>query len=279
MVVPCRTSEVDTGFLTEVLREGGVIGLTTSVEEVEHEQIGVGVGLMGELGQLRLRYAGPAVGAPGSVVLKVPSPFPENRAVGEYFRFYEREGRFYQQLAGKVGLRVPRCYWGCVEPDRGHYALLLEDLSGRVSISQLAGADEARSHEAIASLGKLHAAWWDAPELDGLDWMPRVDDPVNLGAGEQYRQAWPVFLERVGRVLPEEAVELGQRIQGQFEQLLQDAPAEAPLTVCHGDYRLDNLLFSEDQDDDDPVTVVDWQISWVRLPWSDYATSGRTPSS
>ena len=45
---------------------------------------------MGQLARLTLRYGGPATGAPGSVVVKLPSHLPENRAVGEHFRFYER---------------------------------------------------------------------------------------------------------------------------------------------------------------------------------------------
>ena len=28
--------------------------------------------------------------------------------------------------------------------------------------------------------------------------MPRLDDPINLAAGQQYRDAWPVFVERMG---------------------------------------------------------------------------------
>ena len=40
--------------------------------------------------------------ASGSVVLKLPSHFPENRAQGDHFNFYEREGRFYQHLADKL---------------------------------------------------------------------------------------------------------------------------------------------------------------------------------
>ena len=40
-----------------------------------------------------------AAGAPGTVILKIPSQYPENRAVGDHFDFYQREGRFYEQLA------------------------------------------------------------------------------------------------------------------------------------------------------------------------------------
>ncbi|MGH8997382.1 MAG: hypothetical protein ACRDYB_15355, partial [Acidimicrobiales bacterium] len=108
--IPSRTEDTTVEFLTEALRSGGVIGGDTSVAEIEHEQIGVGVGIVGQLARLSLRYAGEAPGAPGNVVLKIPSEFPENRAIGNYFHFYEREGRFYREIGEKLTMRTPRCY-------------------------------------------------------------------------------------------------------------------------------------------------------------------------
>ena len=78
-------------------------------------------------------------GAPGSVVLKMPSQFPENRAIGDHFNFYEREGRFYQQISDKLGVRTPQCYWNHIDTASGTFALLLEDLGSRTMISQIAG--------------------------------------------------------------------------------------------------------------------------------------------
>ena len=86
---PSATDEVTPAFLTEALRSTGTIGRDTAVAEVHHETIGEGVGIVGQLARLTLRYAGPATGAPGSVVVKLPSHLPENRAIGEHFRFYE----------------------------------------------------------------------------------------------------------------------------------------------------------------------------------------------
>ena len=263
MDIPRRTVEADPEFVTRALRQGGVIGTGTHVEKVQHDVIGEGVGIVGQLARLQLRYGGPALGAPGSVILKLPSQYPENRAVADHFNFYEREGRFYQHIAGKVSVRVPRCFWNHTDPETATFGLMLEDLGSRTSLSQLAGADPARAGAALACLGRLHGRWWGAPELDALDWMPRLDDPINLAAGEQYRQAWPLFLERLGDCLPEGSVELGSRIQPVFEDLLALGMREAPVTLCHGDFRLDNLLFSDlDDDPFESVALLDWQISY-----------------
>ena len=110
----------DAAFVTAALREGGVIGADSAVAEVAHEPIGVGVGIVGQLARLQLRYEGQAEGAPGMVVLKMPSEYPENRAVGDHFNFYEREGRFYQQIGAKLNVRTPRCYWNHIDPDDRH---------------------------------------------------------------------------------------------------------------------------------------------------------------
>lgn len=260
--VPHTTQDADAAFVTAALREGGLIGSTSAVAEVEHDTIGEGVGIVGQLARLQLRYDGQASGAPGTVILKLPSQYPENRAVGDHFRFYEREGRFYDQLADKVPMRTAQCYWNHVDPTTGTFGMLLEDLGDRTMISQIAGVSGPRAAEALRALARLHGTWWDAPLLADLDWMPRLDDPINLAAGQQYRDAWPLFVERVGDGVSSEAIALGGRTQLVFEELLRLGMQQAPTTVCHGDFRADNLMFDDHATGADEVAVLDWQISY-----------------
>lgn len=260
--VPETTLDADAAWVTAALHSSGAIGTGTSVAELEHDTIGEGVGIVGQLARLQLRYDGQAAGAPGTVILKIPSQYPENRAVGDHFNFYEREGRFYEQLSDKLPVRTALCYWNHVDPSTGSFGLLLEDLGDRTMISQIAGVPGTRAAEALRTLARLHGTWWNAPLLDELDWMPCLDDPINLAAGQQYRDAWPVFLERIGSDLGPDALELGERTQRVFEDLLRDGIAEAPVTVCHGDFRADNLMFDDRADPSEEVAVLDWQISY-----------------
>jgi hypothetical protein len=225
---PTTTDEVTREHLTDALRLGGVIGNDTAVAEVDHHPIGEGVGIVGQLARLTLRYEGTAEGAPSSVVVKMPSQYPENRAVGEHFNFYEREARFYQQIGDKSPLRTPRCFHNHLDVDRREFLLLLEDLGDRTLISQIAGMDAARAGVALDALARLHAEWWDSPALDSLTWLPRLVDPVNLSAGEQYRQSWPAYLERFGDQLPDGAVAIGERVKDVWEQLVVDTDARWP---------------------------------------------------
>ena len=269
--VPLTTEEATPSFVTAALRDGLAIGQDTRVAELEHEPIGVGVGIVGQLARLSLRYEGHAAGAPGTVVLKIPSQYPENRAVGDHFHFYEREGRFYREIGDKLSLRTPRCYWNHIDPVANTFGMLLEDLGNRTMISQVAGVEAERAAQALGALAMLHGTWWGSPALDGLEWMPRLDDPINLAAGKQYRDAWPLFVERVGGALPAAALEVGERVQLAFEDLMRAGIAEAPVTVCHGDFRVDNLLFDDAATGADRLAVIDWQISYRGPAVSDVA--------
>ena len=269
--VPISTEAADAAFVTAALREGGVLGSDSAVAEVSHETIGEGVGIVGQLARLSLHYEGTAAGAPGTVILKIPSAFPENRAVGDHYDFYQREGRFYQQLADKIPMRTPRCYWNHIDPDAATYGMLLEDLGDRTMISQVTGVPGDRAAAALRSLARLHGAWWGASSLDALTWMPRMDDPVNLAAGQGYRDSWPVFVERIEGGIPDEAIGIGERTKEQFEALVHKGMAEAELSVCHGDYRGDNLMFDDPSSGDDEVAVLDWQIAYRGPAVSDVA--------
>ncbi|MGA7759664.1 MAG: hypothetical protein WCA57_17625, partial [Ilumatobacteraceae bacterium] len=133
-IVPTATEEASAEFLTAALRSSGVIEVDSSVAEVEHDRIGEGVGLMCELARLTLRYRGPARGAPSSVILKVPSNFPENRNVGNHFRLYEREGRFYEHVGRSIPVRTPNCLYNHIDVETGTFALVLEDFGSRTMV-------------------------------------------------------------------------------------------------------------------------------------------------
>ena len=259
--IPIRTTDATPEFVTEALRSGGAIAADTAVAEVEHCTIGEGVGIMGTLARLTLRYSGPAVGAPSSVVLKLPSEFPENRGVGNHFRFYEREGRFYEQLGDKLSVRTPRCYFNHIDPERDEFALLLEDFSDRTMVSQIAGLPPDRAAEAIRAIASVHAEWWDSPALDSLTWMPDGDSPELMSAGAEYRKVWPEFLARFGDEMPDGSVQLGELIGPSFEANQAAFNGSSPVTIAHGDFRADNLMFDDSSEGTEHVGVLDWQIA------------------
>jgi aminoglycoside/choline kinase family phosphotransferase len=196
------------------------------------------------------------------VILKLPSELPENRAVGDIFGFYEREGRFYEQISETLPVRTPHCYFNHIDPAANEFALLLEDFGGRTLVSQIAGIDVTRAAEAIRAIALVHAQWWASKDLDALTWMPRAIDPGIISAGAQYRQAWPAFLDRLGDAMPDGSIALGERIGPAWEATQTALYERAPSTLCHGDFRVDNLMFDDEAEGREHVGIIDWQISY-----------------
>lgn len=255
--IPASPGHVTPEWLTAALRRSGHLPDGTSVRAIEQEPIGVGVGILGELARLRPTYDGPAGGAPKSMIAKSPTQAPENRQVGQFMRFYEREVRFYREVAPSVSLRVPRCYAAEMDLDAGEFFLLIEDLDAFTVGDQVVGASVAQARTALDALADFHAHWWGSPELDDggrFDWIPTGDSPITLGAGQLYRQYWPQFEVNYGERIGADAVALGRVVHDRWEELITAATSK-PWTIAHTDYRLDNLLFG-----DDAFAVIDWQL-------------------
>ncbi len=137
---------------------------------------------------------------------------------------------------------------------------MLEDLSPAVAGDHVAGATLDQAERAIDTLASFHAAWFEKPLLRELSWMPGLDDPQILTIGPMFEIGWPVFLERYGDSLPERCLRWCEQFVGEIPEWVERHYDE-PITLVHGDYRLDNLFFA----DDGAVAVIDWQLA-MRAP-------------
>ncbi len=258
--IPSGPDELTTQWLTDALRQGDTIK-ETAVASFDTTILGEGAGFMGQLAQVALHYDRPEASAPRSLIAKFPSDIPENRDVGNVFRFYERETRFYQEIANEVELRTPRCYYSNMDVEADEYVLLLEDLAPACVGDQLAGCSREHAELAIAKLAKFHATWWERPRLAELDWMPVSNDATQVQAVEDsYRDTWDSFLERFGRKLPKAMLGIGESLGNNIADIMR-YNANLPRTIFHGDYRLDNLFFAT-AEGGDPLAVIDWQIAF-----------------
>lgn len=256
--IPQTVEALTPSWLTAALRQGDYIDDAT-VTGVQAETVGVGVGILCLLTRLTLQYDHPVPGAPATLIAKIPSPDPQTRGLANVFRFYEREVRFYRDLAADVSLPTPHCYFSALDEGSGDFVLLLEDLGAARLGDQLAGCSADDAKLAIVELAKMHAAWWNHPRLDSLTWMPVTSDPLNKAGMMLYPTAWPLFVERLGAQCPPEVLRIGEKLQPHFNAML-DLFSEGPRTLLHGDYRLDNLFFAT-KPGDVPLRVIDWQIA------------------
>lgn len=244
---------IDAAWLTEALHAAGV-GLGGAVTGCSRQV--VGTGQMGRNVRFELEWEPGAAHPPQSVVGKFPSDDPRSRATGTAQGAYEKEVRFYQQVASTVAIRTPRCFFADVAPTSGEFAMLLEDLAPAVQGDQLAGCDADAAALAIAEAARLHAPRWGDPELERLGFLRTPTEEAARMLQAIYQSVLPGFTERYQSRLDAEALGLIERLGGRLVEWLLGA--SSPHTLVHGDFRLDNMLFGT-ADGGYPLAVVDWQ--------------------
>ncbi|MDQ1396301.1 MAG: hypothetical protein QOG64_1560 [Acidimicrobiaceae bacterium] len=248
-----RPEAVTAEWLTAALAASGHLD-RGEVESFTAER--VGTGLVGLNVRFSLRYRGDPGGGPAAVVAKFPSPDDVSRATGIAMRNYEREVRFYREIAGTVGIRMPICYFAGIDMESGDFVLLLEDLAPANPGNQITGCTVAEAELALTELARLHGPRWDDASLDQIDWLSRHTDEGAEQLQALYQALWPMFIAKYGPSLSPAAIDLTERLGASLAAWL-DA-REAPFTVTHGDYRLDNMLFGTAAGGY-PLAVVDWQ--------------------
>jgi pimeloyl-ACP methyl ester carboxylesterase len=227
---PTVLADISAEWLSEVLHTR-VTGFTLQV-------IGAGEGFMGQLARVSL--VGDNV--PPSVIVKFPTSDPGGQVMGEMMGVWNREHRFYTEVASQIkGIKLARCLHSSVDP----YALVLEDLSPARSGDQVAGPTPDQARTAIDVAATLHSAWFDKPELQTLDWMPSLSDPMTATVGALFPIGWPMFLERYQDSLPPRVLAWCETFAPMIETWMQKY-FDWPCTLTHGDFRLDNMFFHDD---------------------------------
>jgi len=254
-MLPATQDEMTPQWLTGVLQRSGNLE-RGSVRSVRAERIAEGVGLMARLARLSVEYEGAEASAPASMIAKFPIDLPQNLQIAQFYRFYTRECDFYEKLASQTPLRVPRCY-ASERQDDGGFVLLLEDLSsGRVG-DQVAGNSSKDALRALSALGEHHALFWG--QTESLGCLVDYHDPIFCQVLEQsYQGAVQPVLDAYAHHFTPALRELTLALGAKTTALLQ-RNLQKPLTVCHGDFRADNLFY--DLPDGSELAVIDWQIS------------------
>lgn len=235
--------------------------LGADVASIDVTQIAIGEGFMGKLARVAVTYGSGASG-PATVVAKVPTDDEASIPLGQMLGLWEREARFYRDVAPGLSQRVPVCHYVGGDEATGLFSLLIEDLSFATVGDQVAGASAADAERAVDWLAAFHSTWWGAAEA-AFPWMPRTSDHPNYQALQPMLEAvYPTFLSHVGDALPASAVDA---VAATIPRLTADLAVEhTPSTVIHADYRLDNLFFT-----DNGVIPVDWQSMVIGQPLYD----------
>jgi hypothetical protein len=215
----------------------------------------IGDGLVGM--NLRLAIESPeGSDLPASLIAKLPSPDPTSRATGVALRNYDREVQFYRQIAPTVDIRVAHCFHSEWHPDDGDFVLLLEDLSPAEQGNQITGCSVEHARTAVLELARLHGPRWDDESLADIEFLQKRTTGDAAGLQGIWTMFVPGFLATYAKYLDAEGIALIERFGERIPEWVEGR--DLPLTVTHGDYRLDNLMFASERGGY-PVAAVDWQ--------------------
>ena len=221
--------------------------LGKDVTTVDKQQIGTGQ--IASSIRLKLDYAGEP--GPPTLVAKVTSDDETSRQAALATRTYEVEVGFYSELADQLAVRRPACHWAGFDPARAAYGLLLEDLAPAEQGDQIKGCTVDEAAQAIDELALLHGPLWSQPLEGRYTWLDVGGGTARPTVGAFVAMLLPTFLERYEGRLDADVVELMQRVLPRYAE---SATPDAPSTVIHCDYRVDNLMFGGPR-----VCVLDWQ--------------------
>jgi hypothetical protein len=267
---PKTIEDICAPWMTEVLRGAGILRRAT-VRAVDVHAIGQGVGFLSGRARVTITYDQAEEGAPATVVVKLPSSIKEGGDFAKSTHAYEREIRFYREVAPRTPIRVPRMFATVLEPAAGAFILVMEDLKGLTAGDQVSGMSRVQVLAAVQTIAPLHALWWNGDRRQALPWVPSVEQQLQMLSltPEAIRKAWPLFLETFGGSLPPGGRALGERIIRHLEGILA-AFVQGTRTLVHFDYRADNL-FLDDLTRKAPIVVVDWQLTMWGLGAYDIA--------
>lgn len=209
----------------------------------------VGTGQIGDTVRYRIDYR--AGTGPATIIGKFASADATSRAVAATWSLYEREVRFYRELAPHARLDTPACHCALLDAD-GQFVLLLEDLSGARVGDQFKGMEDADAHRAMRAAARLHAAFWECEGDPAMQWLDTDAGAQPFYAPGVFRDTWPRFRERYADHLDPRHLRVCDALYEGYEAY--DRPRPGARCVTHNDFRPDNMLVSPSR-----LTVVDWQ--------------------
>src|SRR3546814_5302674 len=129
----------------------------------------------------------------------------------------------------------------------------MDALAPAVTGDQIDGCGLTESELAIDAQAVLLSSLWVDPTLPDMPWLDRSSADGQAFYVQIITMLYEGFSERYADTLDPDVRDAGDEVVRRITVYLEYRPE--PLTVVHGDFRLDNLLFGGPY----PVAAVDWQ--------------------
>jgi len=194
--------------------------------------------------RLRLAYAGPASGAPATLILKAGLA---DRSGGPWVGG-KHEVAFYRDVAPLMppGI-VPRCFAQHWDDDTGTWHLLLEDLSDSHVIATRwpLPPDFSQCEAIVRTRARCQAAWWDDPRL-GVAIGAWQDARAHEEATTAMVSHFSRFADEMGDRLSPERRSLCERLFDSAPRLTQRYLSHHNMTIIQGDAHVWNCFLPKD---------------------------------
>jgi thiamine kinase-like enzyme len=246
--------DITTTWVDGVLRGSGHLEDGVTVTAVTTERIGEGVGILSILQRVIPTYSG-ATKAPKSIVVKYPTDDPVQRGTADALVFYIRELTFYRDCAPSAPFKTAKCYGQAIESENTNFTIAMEDISHYRALNQIEGVSLSDAKIMLEKLADFHAMWWNSPKLPAMQsiFPPMTNPTYEMVIPMLWTQGWPNVIEHAGHLLPDSVRSIGDIYAAKVPWMLSNMME--PMTLVHGDYRADNMMF----DGNEPV-VIDYQI-------------------
>ena len=260
--IPASLSAIEPSWLTDAIRADGHD--IPDVTSLDLQPMPGTVGVLGEVGIFTVDYA-EETDAPRKLLAKCALDDDIARLYNSIMLFYHREIGFYRDLATEVPLRVPG-RWATASDEQRHL-LVIDFVDSGEAGDVLEGADLETMRRLLTDIAGLHGKYWMDERIRELPWMFRWDNPQILTGAPIVQAFWNQALEKYPDMVPPDVAQVCWDYHVQDSKWILDHMNARPWTFIHGDYHVDNMIFT----DDGGVTVVDWQGCQVSFPAMDVA--------
>ncbi|HJO40520.1 MAG TPA: aminoglycoside phosphotransferase family protein [Acidimicrobiales bacterium] len=227
--------------------------LGRSVKNFETRPIGGGKGNLGDLVLVSLENG-------EQVVAKFAANRQEALSAAKRSGLFEREIKFYHELAPKLDLRLPKLFASAYDPSSAYFVMLLEYLEPIKESDSISGIGVDYTRQLLVELSKLHTQGKDLVETPWVQTMISQHRINNLTI--MIEKGWPVLQEMCGEIVdPLKEINLLERFLETMSYL-----NTLDQTIVHGDIKPDNLIISNQG-----VTIIDWQGFGIGPPAWDIA--------
>ena len=248
-------ADITPQWVEGVLRGSGNLEDGVSVTGVSTERVGEGVGVLSILQRITPTYSAATSKGPKTMVAKYPTDDATQRFTADALALYVRELVFYRDCATDAPFKTARCFAQAIAGDNTDFTIVMEDIGHMRNLDQLEGINLDESRVLLEKIADFHAMWWGSPRLASYEatFQPLANPTYNAVLPMLWTNGWPSVEEHAGHLLPDSVRDIGGIWAGKVSWMLDNLMT--PTTMCHGDYRADNIMF----DGKEPV-VIDFQL-------------------